>query len=129
MSQISLFETPRFTVTEFTRRVRRLLEGDAALQDVWVQGEISNFSRPSSGHLYFTLKDGGAALRCVVWRSTAIRLRFAMQNGLAVEAHGAVSIYERDGAYQLYVDAVRPAGEGRLFQEYLLLKSRLEAEG
>jgi exodeoxyribonuclease VII large subunit len=116
-------------VTELTRYLKNLLDADELLSDVWVQGEISNFSRPSSGHLYFTLKDGGAALRCVVWRSTAIRLRFAMQNGLAVEAHGAISIYERDGAYQLYVDAVRPAGEGRLFQEFLLLRSRLEAEG
>ena len=90
--------------------------------DVWVQGEISNFSRPSSGHLYFTLKDSGAALRCVVWRSTALRLRFGMQNGLAVEAHGAISIYERDGQYQLYVDALRPAGEGLLYQEFMRLK-------
>jgi exodeoxyribonuclease VII large subunit len=129
MTQMSLFQRPSLSVTELTRYLKNLLEADELLSDVWVQGEISNFSRPSSGHLYFTLKDGGAALRCVVWRSTALRLRFAMQNGLAVEAHGAISLYERDGAYQLYVDAVRPAGEGRLFQEFLLLKSRLEAEG
>ena len=80
------------------------------------------FRGPAPGHLYFTLKDSGAALRCVVWRSTALRLRFGMQNGLAVEAHGAISIYERDGQYQLYVDAIRPAGEGLLYQEFMRLK-------
>lgn len=109
--------------------MRNLLDSDEVLSDIWVQGEISNFSRPSSGHLYFTLKDGGASLRCVVWRSTALRMRFGFQNGLAVEAHGAVSVYERDGQYQLYVDSVRPAGEGLLFQEFMRLKNRLEAEG
>lgn len=116
------------SVTDLTRYIRNLMDGDAVLSDVWVQGEVSNFSRPSSGHLYFTLKDAGAALRCVVWRSTATRLRFGVQNGLAIEAHGAVSVYERDGQYQLYVDAIRPAGEGLLFREFLRLKARLEAE-
>lgn len=129
MRSLPLFQPASLTVTEITRYLRNLLDTDAVLNDVWVQGEISNFSRPSSGHLYFTLKDGGASLRCVVWRSTALRLRFGMQNGLAVEAHGAVSIYERDGQYQLYVDSIRPAGEGLLYQEFMRLKNRLEAEG
>jgi exodeoxyribonuclease VII large subunit len=129
MNSLPLFQPSSLTVTELTRYMRNLLDTDEVLSDVWVQGEISNFSRPSSGHIYFTLKDGGAALRCVIWRSTALRLRFGVQNGLAVEAHGAISIYERDGQYQLYVDALRPAGEGLLFQEFLRLKDRLEAEG
>ncbi len=129
MDSFPLFQPSSLTVSELTRYMRNLLDSDTVLSDVWVRGEISNFSRPSSGHLYFTLKDGGAALRCVIWRSTAIRLRFGFQNGIAIEAHGAVSIYERDGAYQLYIDAVRPAGEGLLFQEFLRLKTRLEAEG
>jgi exodeoxyribonuclease VII large subunit len=129
MTQSSLFQTPSLSVTELTRYLRDLLDSDEVLRDVWIQGEVSNFSRPSSGHLYFTLKDSGAALRCVIWRSTAMRLRIGLQNGLAVEAHGAISIYERDGQYQLYVDAVRPAGEGLLYQEFLRLKNRLEAEG
>lgn len=129
MKSLPLFQPASLSVTEITRYLRNLLDTDAVLSDVWVQGEISNFSRPSSGHLYFTLKDGGASLRCVVWRSTALRLRFGMQNGLAVEAHGAVSIYERDGQYQLYVDSIRPAGEGLLFQEFMRLKNRLEADG
>jgi exodeoxyribonuclease VII large subunit len=130
MSQISLFETPRFTVTEFTRRVRRLLEGDAALQDVWVQGEISNFSRPASGHLYFTLKDAGASLRCVMWKGDAIRVRgMPLQDGLSIEAHGKIGVYEPSGQYQLIVDILRPAGEGALYAEFLRLKMLLEAEG
>lgn len=129
MNQLPLFQPPSLSVSDITRYLRSLVDEDPVLQSVWVQGEVSNFSRPSSGHLYFTLKDSSAALRCVVWRSTALRLRFALQNGLAVEAHGAISIYERDGQYQLYVDAVRPAGEGLLFQEFLRLKTRLEAEG
>jgi exodeoxyribonuclease VII large subunit len=126
--QPSLFRTS-LTVTDLTRYLRQVLESDPVLQDVWVNGEISNLSRPSSGHVYFTLKDAGAALKCVIWRSTMLKLRIDLQSGMAVEAHGQVSLYERDGAYQLYVDAVRPAGEGRLYQEFMRLKARLEAEG
>jgi len=130
MSQISLFETPRFSVTEFTRRVRRLLEGDQALADVWVQGEISNFSRPNSGHLYFTLKDAAAALRCVMWKSDALRVRgMPLQDGLSVEVHGKIGVYEPSGQYQLIVDLLRPAGEGALYAEFMRLKALLEAQG
>ena len=130
MSQIPLFETPRFSVTEFTRRVRRLLEGDQALADVWVQGEISNFSRPNSGHLYFTLKDAAAALRCVMWKSDALRVRgMPLQDGLSVEVHGKIGVYEPSGQYQLIVDLLRPAGEGALYAEFMRLKALLEAQG
>lgn len=130
MSQIALFEIPRLTVTEVTRRVRRLLEGDAALQDVWVQGEISNFSRPASGHLYFTLKDAGASLRCVMWKGDALRVRgMPLQDGLSIEVHGKIGVYEPSGQYQLIVDLLRPAGEGALYAEFMRLKAVLEAEG
>ncbi len=129
MEQLPLFGPPSLSVSELTRYLRGLLDSDEVLRSVWVSGEVSNFSRPSSGHLYFTLKDSGAALRCVVWRSTAMRIRVGVQNGLAIEAHGAISLYERDGQYQLYVDAIRPAGEGLLYQEFLRLKTRLESEG
>jgi exodeoxyribonuclease VII large subunit len=129
MTHLPLFQIPSLTVSELTQYMRALLDGDEILRDVWVRGEISNLSRPTSGHLYFTLKDQSAALRCVVWRSAAARLRVSMQNGLAIEAHGAISIYERDGQYQLYVDSARPAGEGLLFQEFLRLKTLLESEG
>lgn len=129
MEQAALFGTPALTVSQITGYLRQLLESDEILQDVWVRGEVSNLSRPGSGHIYFTLKDAGAALRCVIWRTTAQRLKTAFVNGSAVEVHGYISIYERDGQYQLYVDALRLAGEGWLYQEFLRLKARLEAEG
>ncbi len=129
MEQPSLFSQVSLTVTDVTRYLRELLESDMLLQDVWVLGEVSNLSRPSSGHIYFTLKDHQCALRCVIWRSTAQRLRFDLQNGMAVDAHGSVSLYERDGNYQLYVVALRPAGEGLLYQRLMRLKADLETEG
>ncbi len=127
--QPSLFETIPWTVTTLTRYLRALLEGDSTLQDVWVEGEISNLSRPASGHVYFTLKDAGAALRCVMWRSDVLRNRLSLQDGMAVEVHGRIGIYEPAGQYQLYADRIRPLGEGALFQEFLRLKALLEAEG
>ncbi len=129
MMQLGLFSQPVWSVTEITRYVRELLTEDQQLQDVWVQGEISNFSRPSSGHLYFTLKDSGCALRCVMWRTAAMRLSQAPRDGEAVEVHGKLDIYEAQGQYQLYADLIRPFGEGALYLEFMRLKSRLEAEG
>lgn len=134
MEQPSLFSAYAalsLRVSELTHYLRQLLESDTVLSSVWVQGEISNVSRPGSGHIYFTLKDENAALRCVIWRSNAARLRGTLQNGMAVEAHGYISLYERDGQYQLYVDGLRLSGEGVgwLYQEFLRLKAALEAEG
>jgi exodeoxyribonuclease VII large subunit len=129
MRQLPLILPVAISVSEMTRYLRELLESDEILRDVWVQGEVSNLSRPSSGHIYFTLKDSSAALRCVIWKSAAMRIRFPLQNGMLLEAHGYISLYERDGAYQLYVDTLKPVGEGALFQEFLRLKARLEAEG
>lgn len=129
MKQPPLFQPQSLSVTEITRYLRQLFESDEVLQDVWVTGEISNFSRPSSGHLYFTLKDSGASLRCVMWRSSVARQRLSLQDGLAVEVHGSIGIYEVGGNYQLYADLIRPAGEGALYQEFLRLKALLEAEG
>lgn len=118
-----------WTVSELTRHIRVVLEADPALQDLWVEGEVSNVGRPASGHIYFTLKDRGASLRCVMWRSVAARQVYQLQDGDAVEVHGSISVYDAGGAYQLYVDRVRPAGQGALFQEFLRLKARLEEEG
>jgi exodeoxyribonuclease VII large subunit len=130
MEQLALFDaSPRWTVTNLTHYLRQLLESDASLQGVWVQGEISNLSRPASGHIYFTLKDSSASLRCVMWRAEAARLRMTLQDGLAVDAHGSISLYEAGGQYQLYADTMRPLGEGALYQEFLRLKATLEAEG
>lgn len=127
--QMSLFQAAQWTVSDLTRYLRSLLENNETLQDAWVQGEISNLSRPASGHIYFTLKDAGAALKCVMWKGEALRQRLPLQDGMQVQAHGRIGIYEPGGQYQLYVDVLRPAGEGQLYQEFLRLKSLLEAEG
>jgi exodeoxyribonuclease VII large subunit len=130
MDQYTLFQPDHIlTVSQLTGYMRQLLEGDDLLQDLWVQGEISNFAQPSSGHLYFTLKDSEAAVRCVMWRNAAARLKFNPHDGLAVEAHGGMGIYEVSGQVQLYIDTLKPAGEGALYQEFLRLKATLEAEG
>jgi exodeoxyribonuclease VII large subunit len=130
MEQPALFDvTPHWTVTDVTRHLRQLLESDPDLQAVWVQGEISNLSRPSSGHIYFTLKDSGASLKCVMWKKDAARLKFPLTDGMSVEAHGSISVYEAGGQYQLYADVLRPLGEGALYLEFLRLKTLLEAEG
>ena len=127
--QSSLFPTQQWTVSRLTFYIRKLLEENEILQDVWVQGEISNLSKPASGHVYFTLKDQSAALKCVMWKTSAARLNLPLQNGMEVEVHGRIGIYEVSGQYQLYADQIRSVGEGALYQEFLRLKSILEAEG
>ena len=127
--QMSLFQPATWSVSEITRFMRDLLESEANLQDLWVGGEVSNISSPSSGHLYFTLKDREAALRCVMWRNQVARLVSVPRDGDAVEVHGSISIYEASGNYQLYADMIRPAGEGALYQEFLRLKAKLESQG
>lgn len=118
------------TVTEVTAYIRDLLEMDAGLQDLWLQGEISNWKRATSGHVYFTLKDAGASIRCVIWRSQASRLIYLPQHeGEAVLAHGRISIYEAGGNYQFYVDDLEPAGRGALYAQFERIKARLAAEG
>ena len=131
MDQLPLFQPLAWSVSvsELTRYLRDLLEGDENLQDIWVLGEISNLSRPSSGHMYFTLKDADATLRCVMWRNNVSRQIIQPRVGDAVEVHGKISIYEASGQYQLYADLIRPLGEGLLYQEFQRLRARLEAEG
>lgn len=129
MDQLPLFSPSAVSVSELTRYIREVLESDSGLQNIWVRGEVSNFSRPSSGHLYFTIKDQGAALKCVMWRSAAGKQSYLPKDGAAVQVHGAVGVYEVGGQYQLYADIIRPAGEGALFLEFMRLKARLEAEG
>ena len=118
-----------YLVSEITSYVKSVFQMDPVLQDLWVEGEVSNFTRAASGHCYFTLKDEGAALSCVMWRSQASLLTALPRNGEAVLAHGNASVYEQRGVYQLYVDIVQPAGLGRLYQEFEALKQRLAQEG
>ena len=128
--QYTLFQPKNIlSVSHLITYLRQLLESDEILQDIWVAGEISNFSQPSSGHLYFTLKDSNSAVRCVMWRTSAGRLKFSPREGLAVEVHGGMSVYEVSGQVQLYVDTMRLAGEGAFYQEFLRLKAKLEEEG
>ncbi len=118
-----------YTVTQLTARIRDLFERDPDLQDVWVQGEISNFTRAGSGHLYFTLKDRDCELRCVMWRTQAAWLSYQPQHGDAAVAHGHVTVYEARGQYQLYCDTLQPVGIGDLNRQFELLKAKLDAEG
>ncbi len=118
-----------YTVSQLTAHIRRLIDGDSALSDLWLEGEVSNFTRASSGHCYFTLKDAGAEIRCVMWRADAARQSYAPTNGDQVLSHGHVGVYEVRGVYQLYVDEVRPAGVGELFRQFERLKAQLEKEG
>ena len=121
--------THYFTVSQVTNYIKELFEIDFVLQDLWVEGEVSNYSRSAAGHVYFTLKDKAASIRCVMWRSVAERQAYLPSNGEAVIAHGRISIYEVQGTYQLYIDAIQPAGLGILYLQFEALKKRLEAEG
>ncbi len=118
-----------WTVGELSAYVRQMFDLDYRLRDMDVSGEISNFTRAASGHLYFTLKDSAAQLKCVMWRSQAERLRFRPTEGDAVIAHGRVSVYEVGGVYQLYVDHLQPAGRGDLAAAFERLKDKLAGEG
>ena len=129
MSQPSLFNSVTWTVSRLTQHIRTLLETDVTLSDVWVRGEISNLGRPASGHIYFTLKDANASLRGVMWRADAARLNLLLRDGMEIEAHGRIGVYEPQGQYQFYADIIRPVGEGVLYQEFLRLKAMLEGEG
>ncbi|MEA3408204.1 MAG: exodeoxyribonuclease VII large subunit [Chloroflexota bacterium] len=117
------------SVSEVTRHIKALIDADEALNDLWIEGEISNFTRATSGHCYFSLKDSEAEIRCVMWRQDARNLPWSPAQGDAVDAHGYVSVYEQRGAYQFYVDTMNQGGMGLRWQQFLELKSRLEAEG
>ena len=118
-----------FTVTEINNYIKSLLDGEPALRNVQIVGEISNFKRYPSGHCYFTLKDSGAVLKCVMFRGKAMSMRFEPQNGDTVLAIGRIAVYERDGVYQLYTDMLLQQGVGDLMIAYEKLKAKLEAEG
>ncbi len=115
------------SVSELTAQVKLLLEG--TFDSVWVSGEISNFSRPRSGHCYLTLKDDEAQLRAVIWRGTAARLRFDLHDGLEVVCHGHLDVYAPRGSYQLVIEEIEPKGIGALELALRQLHARLAAEG
>lgn len=118
------------TVKQLNFYVKSLLEGDVRLQSAAVTGELSNFkSHYASGHLYFTLKDADAAIRCVMFRSFAAQIPFVPKDGMQVVLVGRVSLYEKDGQYQFYAEQMLPVGEGDLAREFERIKARLEAKG
>jgi len=116
-----------FTVPELTGLVRASLEAD--FSEVWLEGEISNLRAPGSGHLYCTLKDDSSQMRAVIFRSTALRLRFGLEDGLHVVARGRVTVYEPRGEYQVVLEYVEPKGRGAQQVAFEQLKTRLAAEG
>jgi exodeoxyribonuclease VII large subunit len=115
------------SVFELTSQIKDLLEGK--FQDVWVSGEISNFSRPQSGHCYLTLKDDRAQIRAVLWRTAASRLRFELEDGLEVICQGSLDVYAPRGSYQLVIRQIEPKGIGALELALRKLKEKLTAEG
>ncbi len=127
MKQNSRTETHVYSVTEITRRIRGTLERE--FPEVWVQGEISNFKQHTSGHIYFTVKDEGAQLSAVIWRSRTDALLFTPQNGMKIIAQGRITVYEVRGIYQLDVHELHPIGIGELQLAFEQLKEKLLKEG
>ena len=116
-------------VTDLNRRVRSLLDADAVLADVWVEGEVSQPSFPPSGHCFFTLKDATTQVRCALFREELARAAVPPAHGMNVIVHGRVRAYEAQGVYQLYVDSITPAGAGDLHARYEALRAQLTAAG
>ncbi len=116
------------TVSQVTAYIKSVFTQDELLGDIWLSGEISGFIQANSGHCYFTLKDAGAVLKAVIWRTQASRMALP-RNGDQVTVHGSISVYEVGGQYQLYVDRLEAAGAGRLWIEFERLRTQLAAEG
>lgn len=117
------------SVTQINEYIRSVMDNDSFLNGVAVRGEISNYKQYPSGHHYFTIKDDGAALKCVMFKGNALRLRFRPENGMKVIAMGRVSVYPRDGAYQLYCTAMAMDGVGDLYAAFEQLKAKLSKQG
>lgn len=118
-----------FTVGQVNQYLKARMDGDRMLSAIAVRGEISNYKRYPSGHHYFSLKDGEGALKCVLFRSSAQRLRFQPENGMKVVARGRITVFPRDGQYQLYADSLIPDGVGELYVAFEQTKARLAQEG
>lgn len=122
-------QSKTWSVSDLTARIKQLFEEDDRLVDCWVRGEISNFTHHSKGHMYFTLKDAQSRVKSVMFAGNNRYLKFIPKEGMKIVAHGYVSVFERDGAYQFYVDDMQPDGLGSLFLAFQQLKDKLEQEG
>lgn len=116
-------------VSQLNAYIKNTLDSDFLLQNLWVKGEISNFKLHSSGHMYMSLKDDGGVLRAVMFRGAAASLRFMPETGMQILARGRISVFPRDGAYQLYIEEMEPEGVGALYVAFEQLKEKLEKEG
>ena len=121
--------TEVFSVSGLNNYIKNIFENNRTLSSVTVKGEISNFTNHRSGHLYFSLKDGEGQIRAVMFRSKAASLKFMPESGMTVVVHGSVTVYPRDGSYQIYVNSMQPDGIGALYLAYEQLKARLADEG
>lgn len=117
------------SVSDVNQYIKRMLDRDAKLMSLCIRGELSNYKVYPSGHHYFTLKDSDGALRCVLFKSNAVRLRFRPENGIKVLAFGRVTVFPRDGVYQLYCEQLTPEGDGELYAAYEQLKGKLQRMG
>ena len=117
------------TVSALSTHIVFLFENDELLRDVWVTGEVSNWKRAGSGHVYFSMKDSGSAINAVMWRNSVVSQNWLPQEGDQIIAHGYVGVYPDRGVYQLYVNQIRPAGRGQLYAQFEALKARLQDEG
>ena len=118
-----------YTVAQVNKYIKKILDNDFILSNIVVKGEISNFKNHSSGHLYFSLKDESATIRCVMFKGQTLGLKFMPEDGMKVLISGYISAYERDGQYQLYCDAIQLDGMGDLYAKYEKLKEKLQKEG
>ena len=118
-----------YSVSQINNYIKRLFENDVFLQDIYIEAEISNFKAHSSGHFYMTLKDSGASVNAVMFRSYAEKLKFMPEDGMKVLINGYISLYEKTGQYQFYALNMEPAGKGALYIAYEQLKERLERSG
>jgi len=117
------------TVSAVNRYIKEIMSRDLILSNLWVRGEISNFKYHSSGHMYFTLKDENCSLKCVMFRTYNLHLKFMPENGMKVIVKGYISVFERDGQYQLYAEEMQNDGIGDLYIAFEQLKRRLASEG
>ncbi|MBP3579420.1 MAG: exodeoxyribonuclease VII large subunit, partial [Lachnospiraceae bacterium] len=118
-----------YSVSQINTYIKHMFAGNTLLNHIYVKGEVSNCKYHTSGHIYFTLKDGAAQIACVLFAGRRAGISFRLEDGQNVIVFGNISVYERDGKYQLYADEIRQDGIGRLYEEFEYLKKKLGEEG